>query len=125
MTRLYRIFAAAGSLAAALALAGCSERIATGFQGYAEGEYVLVAAPAAGRLEKRWVSRGQQIEAGAPLFALEQENEKASRREAEERVRNAEAKLANIAAGRRKPEIDAIQAQEAQAVRRASSPSAS
>ena len=76
---------------------------------------MLVAAPAAGRLEKRWVSRGQQIKAGAPLFALEQENEKASRHEAEERVRNAEAKLANIAAGKRRPEIDAIQAQEAQA----------
>jgi HlyD family secretion protein len=96
-------------------LAGCGERVATGFQGYAEGEYVLVAAPAAGKLEKRWVSRGQEVEAGAPLFVLEQENEKASRREAGERVRNAEAKLGNIAAGRRKPEIDAVQAQEAQA----------
>jgi len=115
VTRLYRICAAVGSLSGALMLAGCSERVATGFQGYAEGEYVLVAAPAAGRLEKRWVSRGQQIEAGAPLFALEQENEKASRREAEERVRNAEAKLANLAAGKRKPELDAVQAQEAQA----------
>jgi HlyD family secretion protein len=49
------------------------------------------------------------------LFALEDENEKASRREAEERVRNAEAKLANIAAGKRKPELDAVRAQEAQA----------
>ena len=96
-------------------LAGCGERAATGFQGYAEGEYVLVAAPAAGKLEKRWVSRGQEVEAGAPLFVLEQENEKASRREAEGRVRNAEARLANIAAGRRKPEIDTVQAQEAQA----------
>lgn len=105
---------AAASFALA-ALAACGERPATGFQGYAEGEFVLVAAPAAGKLEKRWVSRGQEVEAGAPLFTLEQENEKAARREAEERVRNAEARLANIAAGRRKPEIDAIQAQEAQA----------
>jgi HlyD family secretion protein len=98
-----------------LALAGCGEKASTGFQGYAEGEYVLVAAPAAGKLEKRWVNRGQEVERGAPLFVLEQENEKASRREASERLRNAEAKLANIAAGKRKPEIDAIQAQEAQA----------
>jgi len=103
------------SLLAISALVGCGERAVSGFQGYAEGEYVLVAAPSGGRLEKRWVSRGQEIEAGAPLFALEQENEKAARNEAEERVRNAEAKLANITAGRRKPEIDAIQAQEAQA----------
>ncbi len=102
-------------LLAGLALAGCGERAASGYQGYAEGEYVLVAAPAAGRLEKRWVDRGQEVEAGAPLFVLEQENEKASRREAEERLRNAEAKLANLVAGKRKPELDAVQAQEAQA----------
>jgi HlyD family secretion protein len=96
------------------ALAGCGEKSPSAFQGYAEGEFVLVAAPAAGKLEKRWVNRGQEIEAGAPLFTLEDVNEKASRREAEERVRNAEAKLANIAAGRRKPEIEAVSAQEAQ-----------
>ncbi len=98
-----------------LALAGCGERASTGFQGYAEGEFVLVAAPAAGKLEKRFVNRGEQVEAGAPLFSLEQENEKASRRESEERVRNTEAKLANLVAGRRVPEIEAVRAQEAQA----------
>jgi HlyD family secretion protein len=103
------------SLLSFVALVGCGESAFPGFQGYAEGEYVLVAAPAAGRLEKRWVSRGQEVDTGAPLFALEQENEKASRREAEERVRNAEAKLGNIAAGKRKPEIDAVKAQESQA----------
>jgi len=115
LNRAHRQYNAAASLLAVLALVACGERASSGFQGYAEGEYVLVAAPAAGRLEKRWVSRGQEVEAGAPLFVLEQENEKASRREAGERVRNAEAKLANIAAGKRRPEIDAIQAQEAQA----------
>src|SRR5215470_10401409 len=102
-------------LATLVALAACGEKAPPGFQGYAEGEFVLVAAPAAGKLEKRYVQRGQEVEAGAPLFALEQENEKAGRRESEERLRNAEARLANIAAGRRKPEIDAVKAQEAQA----------
>ena len=102
-------------LFAALALAACGDKPADGFQGYAEGEFVLVAAPAAGKLEKRWVQRGEQVEAGAPLFALEQENEKAARREAEERLKNAEQKLANLSAGRRKPEIDAVAAQEKQA----------
>lgn len=96
-------------------LAACGQKAADGFQGYAEGEFVLVAAPAAGKLEKRWVQRGQQVEAGAPLFALEQENEKAARREAEERVRNAEERVANLAAGRRAPEIEAVAAQEKQA----------
>jgi len=102
-------------LVAVAALAACGEKASNGFQGYAEGEFVLVAAPAAGKLEKRWVQRGQQVEAGAPLFALEQENEKAARREAEERVRNAEERLANLSAGRRAPEIEAVAAQEKQA----------
>jgi len=102
-------------LLALAALIACGEHSPSGFQGYAEGEYVLVAAPAAGKLEKRWVRRGDEAAAGAPLFALEQESEKAARREAEERVRGAEAKLANIAGGRRKPEVEAIQAQELQA----------
>ena len=96
-------------------LAACGDKQSAGFQGYVEGEFVLVAAPAAGKLEKRWVNRGEEVKAGAPLFALERENERAARREAEERVHNAEARLANLAAGRRKPEIDAIAAQEQQA----------
>jgi len=103
------------SLFVLLMLAACGAKSPAGFQGYAEGEFVLVAAPAAGKLEKRWVQRGQEVDAGAPLFALEDANEKAGRQESEERLRNAEAKLANIAAGKRKPELDAIQAQEAQA----------
>ena len=70
--------AARATIFLALALlAGCGEREPAGFQGYAEGEYVLVAAPAAGKLEKRWVNRGDEVKQGAPLFALEQENEKA------------------------------------------------
>ena len=98
-----------------LALAGCNDRPAAGFQGYAEGEFVLVAAPFGGRLEKRWVNRGEEVQAGKPLFVLEQESEKAARREAEERVREAEAKAADLSSGRRKPEVDQTIAQEAQA----------
>jgi HlyD family secretion protein len=109
-----KLVIALGAVALA-ALAGCGEKATHGFQGYAEGEFVLIAAPAAGKLEKRWVSRGEEVERGAPLFALEDENEKAGRREAEERLRNAEAKLANIVTGKRKPEIDAVTAQEGQA----------
>ena len=99
----------------ALLLASCAEPPATGYQGYAEAEYVLVAASAPGRLEKRYVRRGDDVAAGAPLFALERENEQAARREAGERVRSAEARLANLAAARRAPELDALRAQEAQA----------
>ncbi|HVP08439.1 MAG TPA: HlyD family efflux transporter periplasmic adaptor subunit [Burkholderiales bacterium] len=102
-------------LAVLLALAGCGEKPPAAFQGYAEGEFVLVAAPYGGRLEKRYVNRGAEVDAGKPLFVLEQENEKAARREAEERLRNAEAKAQDLVTGKRAPEVDTVRAQEAQA----------
>jgi HlyD family secretion protein len=97
------------------AVSGCEKKGAGIYQGYAEGEFVLVAAPTAGRLEKRWVQRGQYVAASAPLFALEQENEKSAKREAEARLHTAEANLANITVGRRPSEIDAVLASVAQA----------
>ena len=101
-------------LFAAAVLAACSSS-EPALQGYVEGEYVRVAAPIAGTLVKLDVQRGAQVEPGAPLFTLEAENEAAGRREAEERVRTAEAQLANLQKGRRPPEIDAVRAQLAQA----------
>jgi HlyD family secretion protein len=102
-------------LASAALLSGCGHGDSSAWQGYAEGEFVLVAAPSAGRLEKRFVERGAQVESGAPLFALEQENEKAARQEAQQHLGNAEAKLANLETGRRGQEIEAIRAQLRQA----------
>jgi len=96
-------------------LGACTETKVSGYQGYVEGEYVLVAAPTAGRLDKRYVVRGVEVEAGAALFALETENEQAQRSEAEERVRSAEARATNLTAARRPTEIAAIVAQESQA----------
>ena len=110
-----RSFVALLTLCVLIAVSGCGEKGAALYQGYVEGEFVLVAAPAAGRLEKRWVRRGQEVGTNAPLFALEQENEKAARNEAEARLRTAEARLANITVGRRQSEIDALLAAEAQA----------
>lgn len=94
---------------------GCNKKDGAVYQGYAEGEFVLVAAQSAGRLEKRWVQRGQEVAANAPLFALEQENEKSAERESAARLRTAEANLANITTGRRPSEIEALKASVAQA----------
>jgi HlyD family secretion protein len=108
---------ALGALAFAMAAlaAGCGGKPPAAWTGYVEGEYVMVAAPAAGRLERRFVERGAQVEAGAPLFVLEQENEKAARREAQERLNNAQARLANLEGARRSQEIEAIRAQQREA----------
>lgn len=100
---------------ALLVLAACSEPGPQYYQGYAEGEYVKVALPFAGSLEQLHVQRGAQVTAGDPLFALERENEAAARREAEERLRTAEAQLANLQKGRRPTEIASIRAQITQA----------
>jgi HlyD family secretion protein len=97
------------------ALAGCGPRGEDVLQGYAEGEYVRVASPIAGQLARLSVARGVTVRAGDPLFALEQENEVAARREAEERLHQSEAQYKNLLTGKRPEEIDAIRAQLAQA----------
>lgn len=99
----------------AIVLLACTNEGSRIYQGYAEGEYVRVAAPFAGTLETLAVKRGAQVKAGDPLFTLEQENEAAARREAQQRLKNAEAQLADLRKGKRPTEIEAVQAQLAQA----------
>ena len=102
-------------LAIAAMLSGCGNSAPDALQGYAEGEYVRVAAPFAGTLVKLDVTRGASVAPGAPLFALEAESEAAGRREAEDRVQRAEAQRDNLRKGARPSEIEALRAQLAQA----------
>ena len=101
--------------AAACLLAGCEKPADNGWQGYIEGEFVLLASPYAGQLQKLYVRRGDAVEAGKPVFALEQESERAARAEAEERMKSAQARLENQQAPRRQPEIAALREQLNQA----------
>ena len=96
-------------------LAACSGEKPAAYQGYVEGEYVHVASPVAGRLEKLHVQRGQTIEAKAPLFELEAEQEVAARQQADEQLKAAQAQLADLRLGRRTPEVGVAEAQVAQA----------
>jgi HlyD family secretion protein len=96
-------------------LAGCGNEPNDAWQGYIEGEYVLLASPYAGQLQKLHVRRGERIETGKPVFALEQESERAARLEAEERLRSAQARLENLRIPRRTPEIEALRAELRQA----------
>lgn len=100
---------------AAALLAGCDRPAPPGHQGYVEGEFVNLASPFAGQLQKLHVRRGTQVAEGQPVFVLEQANEQAARVEEEERLKSAEAKLSNLRIGRRTPEVDAVRAQLAQA----------
>jgi HlyD family secretion protein len=103
------------TLAIVLLLSACGDADPGGYSGYVEGEYVRVASPFAGELTLLQVKRGDTVASGAPLFALEQDNEKAAREEAQARVRQAEAKLADLNKGKRPQELDSARAQLAQA----------
>lgn len=100
---------------AALALFGCRDAPRDVLSGYAEAEYVRVAAPVGGTLLQLSVTRGDTVKAGAPLFVLEQDSERAAREEAQARVETALAQLDNLGKGRRPEEIAAVRAQFAQA----------
>src|ERR1043166_5474168 len=86
-----------------------------GFQGYVEGEFVLVSPTVGGQLITLSVERGQHVGAGAQLFALDQSDEKASRDQAAAMLQQAQDRLSNLAKGKRAPEIAGIAAQKAQA----------
>jgi len=102
-------------IAAVCVTAGCEKPADNGWQGYVEGEFVLLASPYAGQLQKLHVRRGDRVEAGKPVFALEQESERAARLEAEQRMKSAQARLENLQVPRRPEEIAALRQQVNQA----------
>jgi HlyD family secretion protein len=103
----------------AILLAACAQQTDRPLQGYIEGEYIRIGPQFAGILQQLSVQRGDQVAAGAPLFALERENEVAARRQAEEQLRAALARLDNLKTGKRPPEIETVaeQLRQAQAAR--------
>ena len=103
------------SIAAACLLTACSQTESSSYPGYAEGEYVRIASPYAGNLTTLSVKRGDQVAAGAALFALEHESERAGREEMAARVRQTESQLENARKGKRPDEVAAVRAQLAQA----------
>ncbi len=104
-----------GITLAALALLGCSGDAADSLQGYIEGEALHVASSQPGRLILRHVERGAEVQAGQPLFALEQDSEAAAAREAESRLAQSRAQAANLTKGKRAQEIAVVEGQIAQA----------
>jgi HlyD family secretion protein len=104
------------SLLAAISLAGCGAPPDRPLLGYVEGEYVRVAAPFAGQLAQLSVRRGTDVAVGAPVFALERDNEVAARRQAEQQLQAALARLENLKTGRRAPEVEAVAEQLRQAI---------
>src|SRR6202158_5274629 len=109
-------YAPAALLPCLCLLCACGPRAEQPLQGYVEGEYVRVAAPFAGTLQELSVQRGGQVTAGAPLFSLERENEIAGRRQSEQQLQAANARLANLKTGKRPPEVATVAEQLRQAM---------
>ena len=98
-------------LCAAVVAAGCAKDDRGVLQGYAEAEFVHVASPYAGTLDRLAVARGATVAAGATLFVLDHRAERAAVDAADARIRTAEARLVNLGEGRRAAELDVIRAQ--------------
>lgn len=96
-------------------VAGCKPGESGILQGYVEGEYLYVASPLAGELEKLHVKRGDEVKEGALLFELDNIPEKAALEEAERRLNQARATLEDVKKGRRPSEMAALEAQLGQA----------
>lgn len=104
-------FRVATVFAVAVALAGCDRPAPDTWQGYVEAEYTYVAPLAAGRITALHVQRGDQVEAGQTLFALEDDAERAARDQAAAELAQAEADLADLRKGDRPADLAIIQAQ--------------
>lgn len=96
-------------------LPGCNPPPTNRVQGYVEGEFVYVASPLAGQLVTLSVERGALVQAGAPLFSLDNTSETAARDEAARRLAQAQANLADARKGKRPTEIQSLEAQLEQA----------
>lgn len=101
----------AGGVLGLTLLAGCGRSTSDRVQGYVEGEFVYVASPLAGALEKLAVQRGDWVKVGMPLFALESGAEIAAKRQAERKLAEGKASLEDAKKGKRPEEIDAVKAQ--------------
>lgn len=99
------------------ALAGCDRPDRSGWQGYVEAEYTYVAPLETGRITALDVQRGDQVVAGAPLFSLEYDSQRAAADQAEAELHQAQSDLADLQKGDRPEDLAVIQAQldEAQA----------
>jgi len=100
---------------ALLVMLGLAQPNAMTFQGYGEGEYVMVAPQIAGTLETLNVERGQSVHKGDLLFTLEHADETAALNQAKANADHAESTLADLLKGKRPTEIDTLVAQRDQA----------
>lgn len=95
-------------------LSGCGDN-APVLQGYAEGEFVLLAPETSGRIAQMNVAEGAKVQAGTALFRLETSAEQLALDAAKSQAVAAAARFDDATAGGRTPEIAAAREQLEQA----------
>jgi HlyD family secretion protein len=103
------------ALAAGLVLAACGEREPEALHGYIEAELLHIAPLTTGTLAHVAVERGQRVDVGQPLFAMDGTPELHTVAAASARQDRAAAQLANLRTGKRPLEISSLQQQVLQA----------
>ena len=78
--------------------------------GYVEGEYVLLAPVEVGRIEALSKKRGDRVAKGEVLVKMEGADADIAVHEAQATLEHAQAQLANLKEGKRREEIDVIEA---------------
>jgi HlyD family secretion protein len=96
-------------------MVGCTQKSEPSWSGYAEGDYVYVSAPLAGRLDGVVVSAGQTVSKDAQLFSIDAESEQLAQQEAAALLTGAQAQANNLDTGKRRDELAVTQAQLEQA----------
>lgn len=107
--------AALFALMALLWLAGCQPQDQAPLPGYAEADFVQVAAPSGGRLVALPVKEGDEVQVEQLLFTLEAEPQQAALAASQALLAQRQAELTDLTKGLRTEEIAALQAQLASA----------
>ncbi len=110
-TRLKYLFILLCAFTFCMTMSGCDRQNGPAYQGYVEGELMLMAAPTSGDLTNLAVERGQKVKAGQMLFQLDPEPQISELHQAKDNLAKAEANLINLIKGQRETIIDALEAQ--------------
>jgi HlyD family secretion protein len=86
------------------------------WQGYAEADYVKVGPTQQGLLTEVSVARGDKVEAGAPLFAQDETQDRATVDQAGRQLKQAQEQLANLQSSGKLTEIQQAEANLADAM---------
>ena len=92
------------------ALAACQPSPPSGYQGYVEGEFVLLAPIEVAQVETVEVRRGDRVAPGNPIVHLEKADAEIAVTQAQSAVLRAQAQLADLKIGKRPEEIAVLEA---------------